>query len=126
MQKDHMAESIVFSPWGRTVIPLPSLHKEIQVYQDVNRQMSAWNKGHTASYFSAKLQPKCRHTSGRPELDGLTGGTGLTQLRWNSIICRTGRLQTSIRLTSLNPLPSNFVQECMESVPTANMMPHIP
>ena len=35
-RKDHIAESMVFSPWRRTVIPFPSLHKKIQVYQDEN------------------------------------------------------------------------------------------
>ena len=28
-RKDHMAESMVFSPWSRTIIPFPSLHKEM-------------------------------------------------------------------------------------------------
>ena len=30
-------KSMVFSPWSRTVIPFPSLHKKIQVFQDENR-----------------------------------------------------------------------------------------
>ena len=43
-RKDHMAESTVFSPWSKTVIPLPSLRRKIQAYQDENnKQMSAWN-----------------------------------------------------------------------------------
>ena len=63
--KDHMAESTVFSPWNRTVIPFPSLCKKIQAYQDKNRQMSAWNKGHAAPYFPTQPQPKCRCTSGK-------------------------------------------------------------
>ena len=56
-RKDHMAKSIVFSPWSRTVIPFPSLHKKIQTFQDENRQTMAWNKGHATSYFSAPTQP---------------------------------------------------------------------
>ena len=64
-KKDHMAESTVFSPWSRTIILFPSLCKKIQVFQDENRQMSAWNKGHATSYFSAPHQPKCRHTLGK-------------------------------------------------------------
>ena len=52
-RKDHTAESTVFSPWSRTVTPFPSLHKKIQAFQDENRQMSAWNKDHAMSYFSA-------------------------------------------------------------------------
>ena len=64
-RKDHMAESTVFSPWSRTLIPFPSLYKKIQAFQGENRQMSAWNKGHATSYFSAQPQPKCRCTSGK-------------------------------------------------------------
>ena len=57
-KKDHMAKSTVFSPWNRAVIPSPSLCKKIQAFQDENRQMSVWNKGHAMSYFSAQPQPK--------------------------------------------------------------------
>ena len=64
-RKDYMAESTVFSPWSRTIIPFPSLCKKIQAFQDENRQTSVWNKGHATSYFSAQPQPKCRHTSGK-------------------------------------------------------------
>ena len=31
---DHMAKSMVFSPWSRTVIPFPLLHRKIQAFQD--------------------------------------------------------------------------------------------
>ena len=61
--KDHITESMVFSPWSRSIIPFPSLCKKIQAFQDENRQTSAWNKSHAASYFSTPPQPKCRHTS---------------------------------------------------------------
>ena len=64
-RKDHTAESTVFSPWSRTVIPFPSLCTKIQAYQDKNRQMLAWNKGHAAPYFPTQPQPKCRCTSGK-------------------------------------------------------------
>ena len=64
-RKDHMAESMVFSPWSRTIIPFPSLCKKTQAFQDENRQMSAWNKGYATSYFSAQPQPRCRHTLGK-------------------------------------------------------------
>ena len=64
-RKNHMAKSMVFSPWSRTVIHFPSLCKKIQAFQDKNRQMLAWNKGHAMSYFSAPAQPKCRHTLGK-------------------------------------------------------------
>ena len=64
-RKDHTAESTVFSPWSMTVIPFPFLHMKIQVFQDENRQTSAWNKGHAMSYFSAQPQPECRCTLGK-------------------------------------------------------------
>ena len=63
--KDHTAKSMVFTPWNRTVIPFPSLCKKIQAFQDKNRQMSVWNKGHGTSYFSAQPQPKHRCTLGK-------------------------------------------------------------
>ena len=64
-RKDHMAESMVFSSWSRTVIPFPSLQRKIKAYQDKNNQTSAWNKGHDAPYFPTQPQPKHRHTSGK-------------------------------------------------------------
>ena len=64
-KKDHTAESLVLSPWSRTIIPFPSLCREIQVFQDENKQMLAWNKSHAMPYFSAQPQPKCRHTLGK-------------------------------------------------------------
>ena len=53
-RKDHMAKSMVFSPWSTTIIPFPSLRRKIQAYQ----QTSAWNKGHAMLYFSTQPQPK--------------------------------------------------------------------
>ena len=79
-RKDHMAKSMVFSPWNRTVIPFPSLCKKIQVFQDENRQASVWNKGHATSYtFLPHPNLTADIPWGRPELDGLTGGIVLTQ-----------------------------------------------
>ena len=49
--KDHMAESMVFSPWSRTVMPFPTLQRKIQAYQDENKQTSVWNKVYAAPYF---------------------------------------------------------------------------
>ena len=64
-RKDHTAESMVFSPWSRTIISFPSLHKKIQAFWDENRQTSAWNKSHAMPYFSAQPQPKCICTWGK-------------------------------------------------------------
>ena len=35
-RKYHMAKSMVFSPWSRTIIPFPSLQRKIQAVQDEN------------------------------------------------------------------------------------------
>ena len=64
-RKDHTAKPTVFSPWSRTIIPFPSMRRKIQIYQDENNQMSAWNKGHAKSYFPTQPQLNCRHTSGK-------------------------------------------------------------
>ena len=40
-RKDHTAESMVFLPWSRTIIPFLSLRRKIQAYQDENKQTSA-------------------------------------------------------------------------------------
>ena len=71
-KRDHTAKYTVFSPWSRTIIPFPSLQRKIQAYQDENNQMTAWNKGHAASYPPSQPQPKCRHTS------------GMTRTRWSN------------------------------------------
>ena len=63
-RKDHAAESTVFSPWSRTIIPVPSLQRKIQAYQDKkNKKTSAWNKVHAVPYFPTQHHPKHRHTS---------------------------------------------------------------
>ena len=36
-RKDHMAKSMVFLPWSRTIIPFPSLGRKLQAYQDQNK-----------------------------------------------------------------------------------------
>ena len=77
-RKDHTAKSMLFSPWGRTVIPFPSLCKRIQAFQYENRQMSVWNKGHAMSYFSAQPPKNIDIPQGRSKLDGLTRGINLT------------------------------------------------
>ena len=64
-RKDYTAESMVFSPWSRTIIPFPSLQRKIQAYQDENNQTSAWNKKHAVPYPPTQPQAKHRHTSGK-------------------------------------------------------------
>ena len=75
-RKDHTAESMVFSPWSRTIIPFPSLKGKMQAYQDENKQTSAWNKGHALPNFLPKPNPNGDIPRERPELDGQTRGIG--------------------------------------------------
>ena len=83
-RKDHPAESMVFSPWSRSVIPFPSLQRKIQAYQDKNKQTSAWNKGHTAPYFPTQPQLKHRCTLGK------------TRIRWSNWRHRFNPIKQSI------------------------------
>ena len=64
-RKDHTAESMVFSPWSRTIIPFSSLCRKIQAFQDESKQTSAWNKSHGMPYLFAQPQPKHGHTLGK-------------------------------------------------------------
>ena len=81
-RKDHMAKSMVFSPWSRTIMPFPSLQRKIQAYQDENKQTSAWNKGHAAPYFPTQPQPKYRHALGK------------TRTRWSNWSHRFNPIKT--------------------------------
>ena len=55
--KDHTAESTVFSPWTKNVIPFPSLRWKIQAFQDDNsKQMTTWNTSMTPKFFATLKQ----------------------------------------------------------------------
>ena len=71
-RKDHTAKSTVLSPWNRTVIPFPSLHRKIQAFQDKNREMMTWNDNNGMPYFSAPPKPKHKLA------------TGKTRTRWSN------------------------------------------
>ena len=58
-RKDHTGESMVLSPWSRTVIPFPSLQMKIQAFQDESRQATTWNNNNAMSQFSTPSKPKC-------------------------------------------------------------------
>ena len=73
-RKDHTAESMVFSPWRRTMIPFPSLQRKIQAFQDKSRQMMTWNNNNTMPQFSAPSKPKCDPRKHAP---------GKTRTRWS-------------------------------------------
>ena len=44
-RKDHIAGSMIFTPWSRMVTPFPSLRHKIQAYQDDKRseRVLPWN-----------------------------------------------------------------------------------
>ena len=78
-RKDHMAKSTVFSPWSRTITPFPSLCWKIKAFQDETRQATTWDINNAVPNFSTP--PRQNITPGnvlqvRPELGGLTEGTG--------------------------------------------------
>ena len=77
-RKDHMAESMVFSPRSRTVIPFPSLLGKIQAYQV--RITRHWHGIKDMPSLISLPYPSLSVNipQGRPELDGLTGGKDLT------------------------------------------------
>ena len=64
-RKDHMAKSMVFSPWSSTIIPFPSLHRKIQAFPDENRHMLAWDNNNAMPHFSTPPKPKCKHAPGK-------------------------------------------------------------
>ena len=74
-RKDHMAKSTVFSPWSRTMIPFPSLHRKIQAFQDESRQVTAWDNNNAMPYFSAPPKPKHNPRKHAP---------GKTWTRWSN------------------------------------------
>ena len=51
-RKDHTMQSMIFTPWGKKVIPFSSLRWKIQVFQDDKRQktMISWNDGNTFQF----------------------------------------------------------------------------
>ena len=75
-RKDHTAESMVFSPWCRTVIPFPSLHRKIQVYQDEINRCQHGTRDMLYPTFLLIPNPNVDAPQERPGLDGLTRGIG--------------------------------------------------
>ena len=77
-RKDHTAESIVFSPWSRTVIHFPSLHRKFKLFRTkTDRQ---WHGTITMPCLTFPLlpSPNINAPQERPELDGLTEDIILT------------------------------------------------
>ena len=65
-RKDHRAESIMFSPWSRTITPFPLLCRKIQAFQSKSRQAMAWDYSNAMSYFSTPPTPKHYHRKCAP------------------------------------------------------------
>ena len=74
-RKDHMAKSTVFSPWSRTMIPFPSLHRKIQAFQDKSRQVTVWDNNNAMPHFTAPPKPKHNPKKRAP---------GKTRTRWSN------------------------------------------
>ena len=92
-RKDHTAESIIFTPWSKKVIPFPSLRQKIQAFQDDKRQNATmpWNSSNTIQ-FSAP--PKTLRKQ----------STGKIRTQWSDTNCihpiKTGTLNTLDTKTS--------------------------
>ena len=92
-RKDHMAESMVFSPWSRTLIPFPSLCMKIQAFQSISRQAKAWDNNNAMPYFSAPPRPRHNPRKHAP---------GKTRTRWSNQrhrfnpIEQTGSMQVTV------------------------------
>ena len=93
-RKDHMAKSTVFSPWSRTVIPFPSLHRKIQAFQDKSRKVTAWDNNNPTPHFSAPPKPKHNPRKCAP---------GKTRTRWSNQRHRFN----PIKMDRYNTLDSN-------------------
>ena len=59
-RKDHTAESMIFTPWSKKVIPFPSLRWKIQAFQNDKRQelRVPWNDGSTFQFFTPHMMPR--------------------------------------------------------------------
>ena len=74
-RKDHTAESMVFSPWSRTMIPFPLLCRKIQAFQNESIQATVWDNNNAMPYFSAPPKPKHNPRKHAP---------GKTRTRWSN------------------------------------------
>ena len=118
--KDHTAESTVFSPWSKSVIPFPSLRCKIQAFQDDNsKQMMTWNCS-MMPQFSTLPRP---HRSPRKCAPGQTRTRWSNHNHWFNPI-RTNRYNThDTELNDMNkinitqPTPKRAC-ECTESLCT--------
>ena len=97
-RKDHMAESMVFSPWSRTVIPFPSLWSKIQPFQDESRQAMTWNNNNPMPQSSAPSKPKCNPRKCAP---------GKTRTRWSNQKHRFNPIKTD-RFNTHNIKPNDM------------------
>ena len=57
-RKDHVAKSMVFSPWSRIMIPFPLFCRKIQAFQDKSRQALVWDNNNAMPYISTPPKPK--------------------------------------------------------------------
>ena len=66
--KDHTAQSMIFSPWSKSVIPFPSLRQKMQAHKDNNKQVAmTWDNG-VMPQFSTPQKPSKnprKHASGK-------------------------------------------------------------
>ena len=84
-RKNYMAESMVLSPWSRTVSPFPSLCRKIQAFQNESRQTTVLDSNNAMPYFSAPPKPKHNPRKCTP---------GKTTTRWSNQRHRFNHIKT--------------------------------
>ena len=92
-RKDHTAESMVFLPWSRTMVPFPLLCRKIQAFQSESRQTMVWDNNNAMPYFSA--HPKSRHNPRKH-------APGKTRTRWSNQRHRFNPMKTD-RFNTCDP-----------------------
>ena len=55
--KDHIMDSMIFTPWSKKVTPFPSLRSKIQAYQDDKRseRVLPWNNGNIFQFSAPPM-----------------------------------------------------------------------
>ena len=102
---DHTAESTIFTPWSKKVIPFPSLRCKIQAFQDDKRQEMAlsWKDG---SAFQFSAPPKMPRNP-RKRTTGKIRTRWLGKNRFNPIKTRRPNTQET-KVTDLDRIDTDI------------------
>ena len=104
-RKDHTAESMIFTPWSKKVIPFPSLRQKMQAFLDNKRQETTvpWSDG---SAFQFPAPPKMPRNP-RKRATGKIRTRWLGRNRFNPI--KTRRLNTpDMKVSELDKIDTDI------------------